>query len=71
MYHTSQAHTTMASGICVRSELGIHARFVTRSNTANESMVEDYVQSHLAGMPVFRRGKHGHRETLSCFDKTK
>ena len=42
-----------------------------RSNTANETMVEDYVQSHLAGLPVFRRGKNGHRQTLSCFDKTK
>jgi hypothetical protein len=40
------------------------------SNTANETMVEDYVQSHLAGMPVFRRGKDGHKQTLSCFDKT-
>lgn len=33
-------------------------------------MVEDYVQSHLAGVPVFHRGKHGHKQTLSCFDKT-
>jgi len=41
------------------------------SNTANETMVEDYVQSHLAGNPVFSRGKSGHRETLSCFDKTR
>ena len=42
-----------------------------RSNTANETMVEDYVQSHLAGNPVFKRGKDGHAQTLSCFDKTK
>jgi hypothetical protein len=41
------------------------------SNTANETMVEDYVQSHLAGNHVFSRGKLGHKETLSCFDKTK
>mmetsp|Transcript_53872 Transcript_53872/g.128061 ORF Transcript_53872/g.128061 Transcript_53872/m.128061 type:complete len:327 (-) Transcript_53872:62-1042(-) len=41
------------------------------SNTANETMVEDYVQSHLAGNPVFKRGKDGHAQTLSCFDKTK
>mmetsp|Transcript_29019 Transcript_29019/g.45519 ORF Transcript_29019/g.45519 Transcript_29019/m.45519 type:complete len:83 (-) Transcript_29019:23-271(-) len=41
------------------------------SNTANETMVEDYVQSHLAGNPVFKRGKDGHSQTLSCFDKTK
>lgn len=34
-------------------------------------MVEDYVQSHLAGNHVFARGKLGHRETLSCFDKTR
>eukprot|EP00960_Hanusia_phi_P031016 749017-Hanusia_phi.AAC.7 len=40
-------------------------------NIANETMVEDYVQSHLAGNYVFKRGKNGHRETLSCFDKTK
>jgi hypothetical protein len=60
-----------SAGVHMQCELGFHLRFVARSNTANESMVEDYVQSHLAGMPVFRRGKHGHRETLSCFDKTK
>jgi hypothetical protein len=41
------------------------------SNTANETMVEDYVQSHLAGNQVFARGKGGHKETLSCFDKTR
>ena len=41
------------------------------SNTANETMIEDYVQQHLAGNHVFKRGKEGHRETLSCFDKTK
>jgi hypothetical protein len=41
------------------------------SNTANETMVEDYVQSHLAGNHVFARGKGGHKETLSCFDKTR
>ena len=41
------------------------------SNTANETMVEDYVQSHLAGNHVFARGKCGHKETLSCFDKTR
>lgn len=46
-------------------------RVPTHSNTANETMVEDYVQSHLAGMPVFRRGKDGHKQTLSCFDKTR
>lgn len=40
------------------------------SNTANETMVEDYVQSHLAGNHVFSRGKGGHKQTLSCFDKT-
>lgn len=34
-------------------------------------MVEDYVQSHLAGNHVFARGKCGHKETLSCFDKTR
>ena len=33
-------------------------------------MVEDYVQSHLAGNHVFSRGKGGHKQTLSCFDKT-
>mmetsp|Transcript_30818 Transcript_30818/g.74029 ORF Transcript_30818/g.74029 Transcript_30818/m.74029 type:complete len:327 (+) Transcript_30818:115-1095(+) len=40
------------------------------SNTANETMVEDYVQAHLAGEKVFSRGRHGHSQTLSCFDKT-
>jgi len=34
-------------------------------------MVEDYVQSHLAGNHVFARGRLGHKETLSCFDKTR
>ena len=34
-------------------------------------MIEDYVQQHLAGNHVFKRGKEGHPETLSCFDKTK
>ena len=29
------------------------------------------MQSHLAGNHVFSRGKLGHRETLSCFDKTR
>lgn len=46
-------------------------RHILGRNTANDTMVEDYVQSHLAGNPVFKRGKDGHAQTLSCFDKTK